>query len=55
MPDIKSYEGFLHDTAFKLPGVTHVRSSVVLKEVKAETRLPLQPPRQAPASRRRAR
>lgn len=55
VPDIKSYEGFLHDTAFKLPGVTHVRSSVVLKEVKAETRLPLQPPRQAPAPRRRAR
>jgi Lrp/AsnC family transcriptional regulator, leucine-responsive regulatory protein len=40
-PDIKSYEAFLHETAFKLPGVTHVRSSVVLKEVKAETRLPL--------------
>jgi Lrp/AsnC family transcriptional regulator, leucine-responsive regulatory protein len=44
VPDIKSYEAFLHDTAFKLPGVTHVRSSVVLKEVKAETRLPLQAP-----------
>jgi len=43
VPDIKSYESFLHDTAFKLPGVTHVRSSVVLKEVKAETRLPLEP------------
>ena len=41
VPDIKSYESFLHETAFKLPGVTHVRSSVVLKEVKAETRLPL--------------
>lgn len=41
VPDIKSYESFLHDTAFKLPGVTHVRSSVVLKEVKGETRLPL--------------
>ncbi len=44
VPDIKSYEAFLHETAFKLPGVTHVRSSVVLKEVKAETRLPLEPP-----------
>jgi Lrp/AsnC family leucine-responsive transcriptional regulator len=43
VPDIKSYESFLHETAFKLPGVTHVRSSVVLKEVKAETRLPLEP------------
>ena len=44
VPDIKSYEAFLHETAFKLPGVTHVRSSVVLKEVKAETRLPFEPP-----------
>lgn len=53
VPDIKSYEAFLHDTAFKLPGVTHVRSSVVLKEVKAETRLPLPLPRAA-AHRRKA-
>jgi DNA-binding Lrp family transcriptional regulator len=44
MPDIKAYERFLHETAFKLPGVTHVRSSVVLKEVKSETRLPIQLP-----------
>lgn len=42
--DIKSYEAFLHDTAFKLPGVTHIRSSVVLKEVKAEAALPIHPP-----------
>ena len=53
VPDIKSYENFLHETAFKLPGVTHVRSSVVLKEVKAETRLPLEPA--APVAARRAR
>lgn len=44
VPDIKRYESFLHETAFKLPGVTHVRSSVVLKEVKAENRLPLEAP-----------
>jgi DNA-binding Lrp family transcriptional regulator len=42
VPDIKRYESFLHETMFKLPGVTHVRSSVVLKEVKSETRLPLE-------------
>lgn len=42
VPDIKSYETFLHETAFKLPGVTHVRSSVVLKEVKSELRLPIE-------------
>ena len=55
VPDIKSYEAFLHDVAFKLPGVTHVRSSVVLKEVKADTRLPLAapaPPRVARRPRR---
>jgi Lrp/AsnC family transcriptional regulator, leucine-responsive regulatory protein len=39
--DIKSYESFLHDTAFKLPGVTHIRSSVVLKEVKAAAGVPI--------------
>jgi Lrp/AsnC family leucine-responsive transcriptional regulator len=53
VPDIKSYESFLHETAFKLPGVTHVRSSVVLKEVKAETRLPFEEPR-TPADARKS-
>lgn len=42
-PDIRHYEQFLHDTLFKLPGITHVRSSIVLKEVKAEVRLPIDP------------
>jgi Lrp/AsnC family leucine-responsive transcriptional regulator len=55
VPDIKRYESFLHETAFKLPGVTHVRSSVVLKEVKAETRLPLEGPAKAEPKRRKAR
>lgn len=56
VPDIKSYEAFLHETAFKLPGVTHVRSSVVLKEVKAETRLPFEAPEaQVPMGGRKAR
>ena len=54
VPDIKSYENFLHDVAFKLPGVTHVRSSVVLKEVKAETGVPLEAPKPIPATRRRS-
>jgi len=39
--DIKHYEQLLHDTIFKLPGVTHVRSSIVLREIKSETALPL--------------
>ena len=41
VPGIAEYERFLHGTLFKLPGVTHVRSSIVLKEVKAEVRLPV--------------
>jgi Lrp/AsnC family leucine-responsive transcriptional regulator len=55
VPDIKSYEAFLHETAFKLPGVTHVRSSVVLKEVKAETALPLELPGAVKPAVKRAR
>lgn len=51
--DIKQYEAFLHETIFRLSGVTHVRSSVVLKEVKAETRLPLDDGVATPRSRRR--
>lgn len=41
VPDIGAYERFLHDTLFRLPGITHVRSSIVLKDVKSEVRLPL--------------
>ena len=41
--DIKTYEAFLHDVAFRLPGVTHIRSSVVLKEVKANAGVPIAP------------
>jgi DNA-binding Lrp family transcriptional regulator len=56
--DIKRYEQLLHETLFKLPGVTHVRSSIVLKEVKSEAALPFGLPREAtartPAARRRA-
>ena len=41
VPDIEHYERFLQDTMFKLPGVTHVRSSIVLKEVKADVAIPI--------------
>jgi len=44
-PDIKHYERLLHETIFKLPGVTHVRSSIVLKEIKSEMALPIGPRR----------
>jgi Lrp/AsnC family transcriptional regulator, leucine-responsive regulatory protein len=53
--DIKAYEVFLHETVFRLPGVTHVRSSVALKEVKSEVRLPIAVPASAPAARKRRR
>jgi DNA-binding Lrp family transcriptional regulator len=52
VPDIEAYERFLHETAFRLPGVTHVRSSVVMKEVKSETRLPIVVPARGVASGR---
>jgi len=52
VPDIKSYEQLLHDTMFKLPGVTHVRSAIVLKEIKSEMRLAL-PEGMAPRGARR--
>lgn len=39
--DIKNYEAFLHSVLFKLPGVDHVRSSIVLREVKCDPRMPL--------------
>lgn len=42
VPDVAGYEQFLHRVAFRLPGVTHVRSSVVLKEVKAGAPLPIE-------------
>jgi DNA-binding Lrp family transcriptional regulator len=38
---IKAYEELLHHTLFKLPGVTHLRSSIVLKEIKSGVALPL--------------
>ena len=39
--DIESYDRFLQERIFRLPGVAHVRSSIVLREVKADSRLPL--------------
>ena len=53
--NIGSYEAFLHETAFRLPGVTHIRSSVVLKEVKAEAGVPIADPRQPARTAKKAR
>ena len=38
--DIDAYNRFLDDFIFQLPGVSQVRSNIVLKEIKADTALP---------------
>jgi DNA-binding Lrp family transcriptional regulator len=38
--DIDAYNHILDDFVFKLPGVSQVRSNIVLKEIKADTALP---------------
>lgn len=40
--DMKHYDRFLHETLFTLPGVTHVRSSIVLREIKSDVPLPIE-------------
>lgn len=39
--DIEAYEHFLMKTLFKLPAVAHVRSSIVLRDIKQGAGLPL--------------
>ncbi|PUE06786.1 AsnC family transcriptional regulator [Limnohabitans sp. T6-5] len=39
--DIEAYEHFLMQTLFKLPAVAHVRSSIVLRDIKQGAGLPL--------------
>jgi DNA-binding Lrp family transcriptional regulator len=41
-PDMKAYDRFLQENLFRMPGVASVKSSVVLREVKYETALPVQ-------------
>ncbi|MBT8079106.1 MAG: Lrp/AsnC family transcriptional regulator [Gammaproteobacteria bacterium] len=38
--DIDAYNRFLDDFIFRLPGVSQVRSNIVLKEIKVDTALP---------------
>ena len=40
-PDMKAYDRFLQERLFRTPGVASVKSSVVLREVKYETALPV--------------
>ena len=41
--DIDAYNKFLDDFIFRIPGVSQVRSNIVLKEIKVDTALPLKP------------
>ena len=41
--DIDAYNRFLDDFILKLPGVSQVRSNIILKEIKADTALPFKP------------
>jgi DNA-binding Lrp family transcriptional regulator len=41
--DIAGYNRFLDDFIFRLPGVSQVRSDIVLKEIKVDTALPFRP------------
>ena len=38
--DIDAYNAFLDDFIFRIPGVSQVRSNIVLKEIKSDTALP---------------
>jgi len=40
-PDMGSYDSFLNDKLFSLPGISQVNSNFALREVKQETALPL--------------
>lgn len=43
VPDMKAYDAFLHRHIFSIPGVANVRTAVVLREVKYDTLLPIDP------------
>ena len=42
--NMDAYNRFLDDFIFKLPGVSQVRSNIVLKEIKVDTALPFREP-----------
>jgi len=39
--DKDAYNAFLDDFLFRLPGISHVRTNLILKEIKSTSRLPL--------------
>jgi Lrp/AsnC family leucine-responsive transcriptional regulator len=40
-PDMRTYDRFLQDRLFRQPGVASIKSSVVIREVKYDTALPV--------------
>jgi Lrp/AsnC family transcriptional regulator, leucine-responsive regulatory protein len=41
--DMAAYNRFLDEFMFKIPGIRHVRTNVILKEIKYDVTLPLKP------------
>lgn len=41
VPSVKAYDRLLNDHLFCIPGVSHVKSSFTLREIKYETALPI--------------
>jgi len=41
VPSVKAYDQLLNDHIFRIPGVSHVKSSFTLREIKSETALPI--------------
>mgnify|MGYP001467399858 FL=1 len=39
--DIQTYDAFMQKFLFELPGVSQIRSSIALRELKQTTKLPL--------------
>lgn len=40
-PDMAAYNRFLDEFLFRIPGIRHVRTNIVLKEIKCDVALPL--------------
>lgn len=41
VPSVRAYDKLLNDHLFRIPGVSHVKSSFTLREIKYETALPI--------------
>jgi Lrp/AsnC family leucine-responsive transcriptional regulator len=55
VPDVPSLERFIVDELSRVPGVSNIRSSFALKQVKYETALPIVAQTEPPRRRQRAR